>query len=252
MIKTDNYVDKSLEEALHHIDKLKEDMNHLCKDIDSLYNIKGGSGEFTTAAFKLDENDDDDYTASNDNNEYEEIDHIKSLIDSNNLIESNQLVNESMRHLRDNLDQFKSKKQLVDHLSRTCDQRCQCIYSENYTTSSYSTDMEPSAGHFHCRNSFCVNSITNKVDHKNPKPSSITCNESYTQKQQQAATRLVNPVNISRITKRTTLPNNLNSFSSSRRRRVSKSSSFHKKSSSYYCSLSAKKLSDQSIRQLQS
>jgi hypothetical protein len=33
-------VDKSLDEALHHIDMLKEDMSHLCKDIDTLYNTK--------------------------------------------------------------------------------------------------------------------------------------------------------------------------------------------------------------------
>ena len=33
-------MDKSLDEALHHIDKLKEDMNHLCHDIDSLYKTK--------------------------------------------------------------------------------------------------------------------------------------------------------------------------------------------------------------------
>lgn len=33
-----NQVDKSLDEALHHIDKLKEDMTHLCKDLDTLYN----------------------------------------------------------------------------------------------------------------------------------------------------------------------------------------------------------------------
>lgn len=32
-----NHVEKSLDEALHHIDKLKEDMSHLCKDLDTLY-----------------------------------------------------------------------------------------------------------------------------------------------------------------------------------------------------------------------
>ena len=40
MNKSNNSVDKSLDEALHHIDKLKEDMNHLCNDIDSLYKAK--------------------------------------------------------------------------------------------------------------------------------------------------------------------------------------------------------------------
>jgi len=38
--KSNNSVDKSLDEALQHIDKLKEDMNHLCLDIDSLYKAK--------------------------------------------------------------------------------------------------------------------------------------------------------------------------------------------------------------------
>ena len=38
--KSINCVDKSLDEALQHIDKLKEDMNHLCNDIDSLYKAK--------------------------------------------------------------------------------------------------------------------------------------------------------------------------------------------------------------------
>jgi hypothetical protein len=38
--KSNNSVDKSLDEALQHIDKLKEDMNHLCNDIDSLYKAK--------------------------------------------------------------------------------------------------------------------------------------------------------------------------------------------------------------------
>ena len=33
-------VDKSLDEALQHIDRLKEDMSHLCKDIDTLYQNK--------------------------------------------------------------------------------------------------------------------------------------------------------------------------------------------------------------------
>ncbi len=40
MNKSNNSVDKSLDEALHHIDKLKEDMNHLCNDIDTLYKAK--------------------------------------------------------------------------------------------------------------------------------------------------------------------------------------------------------------------
>lgn len=40
MSKSFNTVDKSLDEALKHINKLKEDMNHLCKDIDSLYNTR--------------------------------------------------------------------------------------------------------------------------------------------------------------------------------------------------------------------
>lgn len=41
--KSVNSVDKSLEEALHHIDKLKEDMNHLCNDIDLLYNTRNAN-----------------------------------------------------------------------------------------------------------------------------------------------------------------------------------------------------------------
>ena len=35
-----NTVDQSLDEALNQINKLKEDMNNLCEDLDSLYNTK--------------------------------------------------------------------------------------------------------------------------------------------------------------------------------------------------------------------
>jgi hypothetical protein len=45
MTKSTNSVDKSLEEALLQIDRLKEDMTHLCKDIDSLYNTKASAHE---------------------------------------------------------------------------------------------------------------------------------------------------------------------------------------------------------------
>jgi len=54
MTKSINSVDQSLDEALFQIGRLKEDMTHLCKDIDSLYNSKVSEQELNEFLAKYD------------------------------------------------------------------------------------------------------------------------------------------------------------------------------------------------------
>ncbi|RNA23072.1 hypothetical protein BpHYR1_030723, partial [Brachionus plicatilis] len=50
--KSQNSVDKSLDEALEHIDRLKKDMNHLCSDLDLLYNSKKDINESNNDSYQ--------------------------------------------------------------------------------------------------------------------------------------------------------------------------------------------------------
>jgi hypothetical protein len=190
MIKSgDNLVDKSLEEALHHIDKLKEDMNHLCKDIDSLYNIKNSSS--SPAAHENHDDDDhhhltngdlyDYYYLGNDKeDEYEDgqaeetdrFRRIRSLITANQ-IEKDKFMNESMRDLK----KFNFDDSLLEKLEQSKQQTqtqkpCSCVYStanlnflsknkNNNENDDEEEEKTTNANGLFCNNSFCTNSIIN-------------------------------------------------------------------------------------------
>ena len=78
-----NSVDKSLDEALKHIDRLKKDMNHLCTDLDSLYKSKkdinnlcvndsfqsnvSKSSSFSSLNFEFDDDLIEDFSSLNEN-----------------------------------------------------------------------------------------------------------------------------------------------------------------------------------------
>ncbi|CAF0785896.1 unnamed protein product [Brachionus calyciflorus] len=71
-----NYVDKSLDEALLQINKLKDDMSHLCTDLDTLYhskfkklnigNLSNASRNSSFSALEQDEELAEDYTTLNE------------------------------------------------------------------------------------------------------------------------------------------------------------------------------------------
>ena len=86
--KSDNLVDQSLDEALNQINKLKEDMNNLCEDIDSLYNTKSN----VRLNNYLDEKDEDNNNNKNISNDYDDDDN--DMFDNNNSIKCNCIYSE--------------------------------------------------------------------------------------------------------------------------------------------------------------
>jgi hypothetical protein len=107
-------VDKSLEEALHHIDMLKEDMSHLCKDIDTLYNTK--SNDKTNLL--------NDYSSSQlsinkllSRNQNQQSTHHSS---NSSLVNNNDEINDVINRYKLSLESNQLKK-------------CCCIYSDMIT-----------------------------------------------------------------------------------------------------------------------
>ncbi len=111
--KSDNLVDQSLDEALNQINKLKEDMNNLCEDIDSLYNTKSN-----VRLNYLDEKDEEEENFNDKNSNIN--DYCNNGLDSSNkcnciysecFIQSKSLVKQ-YRSFRNRISQrFGKKKQ---------------------------------------------------------------------------------------------------------------------------------------------
>lgn len=108
-------VDKSLEEALHHIDMLKEDMSHLCKDIDTLYNTKNNDktnllNDYSSSQLSLNK------LLSRNQNQQQSTHHSSN----SSLVNNNDEINDVINRYKLSLESNKFKK-------------CCCIYSDMIT-----------------------------------------------------------------------------------------------------------------------
>ena len=114
--RNENSVDKSLEEALRQIDMLKEDMNDLCHDIDSLYNIKSNHSDHSIEYYKL-KNYEDEFLSST--NQLQNVE----LNDELNFSFSNESCHncDTKSETSDYFENFKKSNETLN--------KCNCVYA---------------------------------------------------------------------------------------------------------------------------